>query len=147
MNEHFKFNPDDIIKKANENKDKLTGKKEVGGDIEKHPMDQLDILVAEINQDNKLETIKKIKSIINRHSELIEDLMENIDTQKGIANSHLKKCEEIQDKNKEARKKDASYNIDNDENLKELIKWEDRSKALVSLIKAINGQEESGDEE
>ncbi len=147
MNEHFKFNPDDIINQAKENKEKLTSKKELSTDIEKHPIDLLDILVAEISKDNKLETIEKIKNIINKHPELTQELMENIDTQKNIATSHLKKCEEIQDKNKETRKKDATYNLNNDENLKELLKWEDKSKALTSLIKAINGSESSEDEE
>lgn len=126
-----KFNVDFLIKQVNSHKEELSAKKELPSDIEKHPIDQLDILVAQCNYENCDKTIESIKKIIEKNPGLTDDLLESIGTQKKIAEFEKKKCEEI---------KDTEMKI------LENTKWDNKIKALNRLMRAARGEKDPKDE-
>ncbi len=123
MNEQFNY-IDKIIKEA------CVEKKEASLDIDKHPIDKLDILIAECNSENYKQTIESIKEIIKINPELIEELLDQIDTQKKIAELEREKSQKIE--NGEAR-------------LEESLKWSGKLKALNKLNLAVNEKNENLD--
>lgn len=125
-------NIDKIIRDANANKNELNGKKEIPSDIKEHPIDQLDILIAECNLENCKKTIESIKEITGKHPELTGELLEEIKTQKNIANSD----------------KEKSLKIENEETrLRELVKCDSKLRALTELSRAIDRRSKDRDED
>lgn len=127
-----KINIDKMIGEANANKKDLIDKKEVPSDIAEHPIDHLDILIAECNMENCKKTIESIQKITKEHPELTGELLEEIKTQKNIANSEKEKVMKIE--NEEIR-------------LKELIKCDGKLRALTELSRAIDRRSQDRDEE
>ena len=90
MNKEF-FNADDLIKQANAHKGELSDKKEIPKDIDKHPIDQLDILISECDAVNYEKHIEKIKELIGKHPELTGELLEEIQNQKRFCQAQQRK--------------------------------------------------------
>lgn len=128
MNEQF--NIDEIIKEAC-TKEELPDKKELPSDIEEHPIDQLDILIAECNSENCGKTIETIKKIVGEHPELTGELLEQIGNQKNFATLGKEKVQKIEDG--EARRE-------------ELIKLDNKLRALAELSRAIDRRSSDRDE-
>lgn len=95
------INIDAIIKQANIDKGDLLNKKEVPSDIDSHPIDKVDILVATCTEKNCEEIIKSLKEIFKNNAggleKLTEELFIQIEDQNRIARSEEKKCDSIQD--------------------------------------------------
>ena len=127
-----KINIDKIIGDITANRNEINGKKELPSDIKEHPIDQLDILIAECNLENCKKTIDSIKEITGKHPELTGELLEEIKTQKNIANSEKEKAMKIE--NEEVR-------------LKELVKCDSKLRALTELSKAIDRRSKDRDED
>lgn len=125
------FNIDNVIKKANSHKEDLLDKKELPSNIDEHPIDKLDILIAECNPENCDKTIEDLKKITAEHPELIGELLEEMDSQKMFANLEKGKCDSIEDPEAKTL---AKY------------KWDDKLRALVSLREAIDRRSEDRDE-
>lgn len=117
--------------KASDKKGSLIKEKEVPPDIDEHPIDQLDILISECNPENCEKTIKSIKKIIEEHPELNEEFLGQIENQKIFANNGKEEAKKIKDEGTR---------------LKEVIKFEDKLRALTSLDRAINKGGENQDE-
>ncbi|MEK7462854.1 MAG: hypothetical protein AAB621_00620 [Patescibacteria group bacterium] len=129
MNEQFN-NIDDIIKQANASKEELLDKKEASLDINEHPIDHLDILIAECNLENCERSIETIKKIVSEHPELTGELLEQIQDQKKYAENKKEKSKKIEDG--ETRLKE-SMNLDN------------KLRALAKLGRAIDRRSKDRD--
>ena len=128
MNEQF--NIDDIIKQANASKEELLDKKEASLDINEHPIDHLDILIAECNLENCERSIETIKKIVSEHPELTGELLEQIENQRGYAKLNREKAKKIED---EKTRLDESIKLDN------------KLRALAELSRAIDRRSKDRD--
>ncbi len=114
-----KINIDKIIKEANAKK-------------AERPIDRLDRLVISCDIENWEENLKDIRKMTAEDPDLIGEFFEVINDQKRIYNSEKKKAEEI---------------INDQERLKELVKWDNKLRALTNLAKAVDRRENDRDTE
>ena len=114
------FNADNLVGQINANKDS----------IDNHPIDQLDILIAECNPENCGKTIETIKKIVGEHPELTGEFLEQIENQRGYAKLNREKAQKIEDR--ETR-------------LDESIKLDNKLRALAKLSRSIDRRSKDRD--
>ncbi len=128
MNEHFKFNADELINQVNNKKEAimadLDDEKELPPNIEEYPESFIDLLVERCNPKNLEKTIEKLKGVLEKRPQLTEYLLNQIQSQTKINQSSAEKYDNIEDQEKKAFAK---------------AKWIDKNRSLVNLVKAVSG--------
>jgi len=136
MNEHFKFNADELINQVNNKKEAimadLDDEKELPPNIEEYPESFIDLLVERCNPKNLEKTIEKLKGVLEKRPQLTEYLLNQIQSQTKINQSSAEKYDNIEDQEKKAFAK---------------AKWIDKNRSLVNLVKAVSGGGNNQNEE
>ncbi|MCL5017117.1 MAG: hypothetical protein M1155_00415 [Patescibacteria group bacterium] len=115
-----KININKIIEEANSRKEELMNN---SGDKKEKPIDKLDLLIINCDLNNWEGVLKDVKKITAENPDLISEFFEIMNDQKRIYHSEKKKADEI---------------INEQERLKELVKWDNKLRALANLAKAID---------